>query len=103
MQKTFRAMAPYGRVVTLMGAPGDDTDLTAYNLNLTLHNVMMLTPMWKGLETSACGPRPASCERCSTLVADGKLTIRHADRPSHLADAAEAHALLESGKASPAK
>jgi hypothetical protein len=40
-------MAPYGRIVTLMGTPGDDAESTAYNQNLTLHNVMMLTPMWK--------------------------------------------------------
>jgi len=28
---------------------GDDPDLKAYNLNLTLHSVMVLTRMWKGL------------------------------------------------------
>ena len=49
-QKTLTAMAPYGRVVTLMGTPGDLEDETAYNNNLSIHNVMMLTPMWFGLE-----------------------------------------------------
>jgi NADPH2:quinone reductase len=49
-QKTLTAMAPYGRIVTLMGTPGDLEDETAYNNNLSIHNVMMLTPMWYGLE-----------------------------------------------------
>ena len=33
-----------------MGTPGDLEDETAYNNNLSIHNVMMLTPMWFGLE-----------------------------------------------------
>ena len=49
-QQTLSAMAPYGRIVTLMGTPGDLADETAYNNNLSIHNVMMLTPMWFGLE-----------------------------------------------------
>jgi hypothetical protein len=47
--KKLTAMAPYGRIVTHMGLTGDDPDLKAYNLNLTLHSVMVLTRMWKGL------------------------------------------------------
>jgi hypothetical protein len=31
LQRTFRAMAPYGRVITLMGTPGDDSEGNAYN------------------------------------------------------------------------
>ena len=97
MQRTYRAIAPYGRVITLMGTPGDDDDLTAYNQNLTLHNVMMLTPMWKGLE-----PRlraQANIVRQSLdLVASGDLTIRHAASFA-LAEAGQAQALLESGGA----
>jgi NADPH2:quinone reductase len=49
-QKTLTAMAPYGRIVTLMGTPGDLEDETAYNNNLSIHNVMMPTPKWFGLE-----------------------------------------------------
>lgn len=44
-QKTIATMAPYGRLVTLMGMPADDAEETAYVNNLTVHNVMMLTPM----------------------------------------------------------
>ena len=45
MQRTYGAMAPYGRVVTLIGTPADDEQSTACIANLTIHNVMMLTPM----------------------------------------------------------
>ena len=97
MQKTFRAMAPYGRIVTLMGTPADDSDLTAYNLNLTIHNVMMLTPMWKRLEERLKG-QAMILRQALELIASGKLKIRHAASFS-LAEAGKAHALLESGQA----
>ena len=47
--KKLTAMAPYGRIVTQRGLTDDDLDLNAYNLDLTLHSVMVLTRMWKGL------------------------------------------------------
>ncbi len=95
MQKTYRCMAPYGRVVTLMGMAPDDAETSAYNANLTLINEMMLTPMWKGLK-----PRLAAqaeiVRQCLKLVAEGKLTLRIA--ASHrLEDAAKAHAQIEAG------
>lgn len=97
MQKTYRAMAPYGRVVTLMGVAPDDSETNAYNLNLTLHNVMMLTPMWKGL-TARLRQQADIVRKALALVAEGKLSIRHAETFA-LADAGKAHEFLESGKA----
>lgn len=97
MQKTYRAMAPYGRVVTLMGIANDDADLNAYNLNLTLHNVMMLTPMWKGL-TNRLKAQAAILSNALGLVAQGKLKLLLSESFA-LADAGKAHAFLESGKA----
>lgn len=97
LQKTFRAMAPYGRVATLMGTPGDDADLTAYNLNLTIHNVMMLTPMWKGLR-ARLEDQAAILRHALQLVSESKLQIRLAGA-YRLEDAAKAHAFLESGQA----
>jgi NADPH2:quinone reductase len=97
LQKTFRSMAPYGRLVTLMGTPGDDADLTAYNLNLTIHNVMMLTPMWKKLE-QRLREQAEIVRQVLALVAAGHLTIRHA-KSFPLAEAGRAQAFLESGKA----
>lgn len=97
MQKTYRAMAPYGRVVTLMGVAEDDAELNAYNLNLTLHNVMMLTPMWKGL-TERLKAQATIVSKALQLVASGKLKILLSESFA-LADADKAHAHLESGKA----
>lgn len=97
MQKTFGCMAPYGRVVTLMGTPGDDADLTAYNNNLTIHNVMMLTPMWKRLE-QRLREQAEIVRQALVLVAAGQLVIRHAES-FPLAEAGRAQAFLESGKA----
>jgi len=98
MQKTYRCMAPYGRVVTLMGVAPDDAETSAYNANLTLINEMMLTPMWKGLK-----PRLAAqaeiVRQCLKLVAEGKLNLRIA-ASYRLEDAAKAHAQIEAGGAS---
>lgn len=97
MQNTYRAMAPYGRVVTLMGVAPDDADLNAYNLNLTLHNVMMLTPMWKGI-TARLKEQAQIITQALDLVAQGRLRIRLCES-FPLAGAAAAHRFLESGKA----
>jgi NADPH:quinone reductase len=97
MQQTYRAMAPYGRVVTLMGIAPDDADLNAYNLNLTLHNVMMLTPMWKGI-AGRLKAQAAIVSKVLALVAEGKLKLRLSESFA-LADAAKAQSFLESGKA----
>ena len=97
MQETYRAMAPHGRVVTLMGVAPDDAESNAYNLNLTLHNVMMLTPMWKGL-SARLKEQAEIVRQALALVAEGHLKIRHAENFA-LADAAKAHEFLESGKA----
>lgn len=97
MQKTYRAMAPYGRIVTLMGVAPDDADLTAYNLNLTIHNVMMLTPMWKGL-SQRLKAQADIVREAIRLVAEGKLRIMLSES-FDLNDAAMAHAFMESGKA----
>ncbi|MGE0119920.1 MAG: zinc-binding dehydrogenase [Dongiaceae bacterium] len=95
LQRTFRAMAPYGRIVTLMGLPGDDADGTAYNRNLTLHNVMMLTPMWLGLK-SRLTHQAEIVARAMALLAAGKLRL-HIDSLFPLAEAAAAHRRLEAG------
>lgn len=97
MRATYAAMAPFGRVVTLMGVAPDDADMTAYNMNLTLHNVMMLTPMWQGL-TDRLKTQAEIVREALSMVAAGKLQIRHAQTFA-LEQASEAHAYLESGAA----
>jgi NADPH2:quinone reductase len=97
MLRTFKAMAPYGRVVTLMGTPGDTAETDAYNGNLTIHNVMMLTPMWMKLE-ERLREQAIRIRQGLSLVAAGKLRVV-VDRVFPLKEAAAAHDYLESGQA----
>lgn len=91
---SLRVLQPYGHVVTLMGMPGDLPDGTAYNGNLTIHNVMMLTPMWKGLRPHLIR-QAAILQRAMDWLAEGKVFVRIQDRFA-LDKAADAHRLLES-------
>jgi NADPH2:quinone reductase len=95
LQRTFRAMAPYGRIVTLMGTPGDDAEGSAYNRNLTLHNLMMLTPMWLGLQ-DRLRRQAAIVAEAMTYLATGELRL-HIEGAFSLAEAAAAHRRLEAG------
>jgi NADPH2:quinone reductase len=95
MQKTFTVMAPYGRVVTLMGTPGDDAEETAYVKNLTIHNVMMLTPMLLGLQARLDEQAGIVAEGLR-LLAEGQLKVA-IDSSFPLEDIAAAHARLDAG------
>jgi NADPH2:quinone reductase len=97
MQRSFAAMAPYGRVVTLMGTPTDSAEAAAYNGNLTIHNVMMLTPMWRGLKPRLRA-QARLVARAMEQLAAGRLRLV-VDRVFPLAEAAAAHRHLESGQA----
>jgi NADPH:quinone reductase-like Zn-dependent oxidoreductase len=66
-------------------------------MNLGIMNLMMLTPMWKGLR-DRLEEQAAIVRQVLDLVAQRRLKIRHA-ATFPLARAGEAHALLESGKA----
>lgn len=92
-QQSLRVLSPYGQMVTLMGTPGDLEDGTAYNANLTIHNVMMLTPMWKGLRPHLI--RQAQIlRRAVQWLAEGKVFVPIQAR-FPLEDVAHAHDLLE--------
>lgn len=95
LQRTYRAMAPYGRVVTLMGIAPDDAAETAYLANLTLHNVMMLTPMILGLQARLDG-QARLVEQGMALLAEGRLKIEVAE-VFDWADIRQAHARLDGG------
>jgi NADPH2:quinone reductase len=97
MRKTFKAMAPYGRVVTLTGTPGDTSDSDAYNANLTIHNVMMLTPMWWDLP-ERLRAQAQQVRQGLALLAEGKLRVV-VDRVFPLGETAAAHDYLEGGHA----
>lgn len=93
--QTLTAMAPYGRIVTLMGTPGDTENETAYNGNLTIHNVMMLTPMWLGLEAER-RRQGEIVRQAMQWLEQGRLRVNLA-ATFPLEEAAQAHALLEKG------
>lgn len=93
-QNSLQVLAPYGHLVTLMGMPGDVDD-RAYNANLSIHNVMMLTPMWQGLTGHQI--RQAGIIRQGLeWLASGQLDI-HIGAELPLAKAASAHQMLEQG------
>ncbi len=95
MRRTFGAMSLYGRVVTLMGTPGDTESLDAYNANLSILNVMMLTPMWRGMEARM--REQAEMVRIGMRwLVEGKLNVQ-VQQTFPLAEAAAAHATLEAG------
>ena len=95
MQQTFRAMAPYGRVVTLMGTPADAEDMVAYNQNLSILNVMMLTPMWQGL-ADRMTRQAAMVQKGMQWLSNRKIQV-HISEVFNLEQAAEAHRMLEAG------
>jgi NADPH2:quinone reductase len=97
--ETFRqgltATRVYGQVVTLLD-PGTDVKWSeARNRNLGIHFTLMLTPMLQDLP-EAREHQGEILNRCAGLIADGKL------RPVvsqilPLAEAAQAHRLIEAG------
>jgi NADPH2:quinone reductase len=95
--KTFAAVRFYGDVVTILD-PSRDTDWKEARLhNQRIALEMMLTPMIYGL-TDARLHQVEILERCAKLIDEGRLSIRvHKTLP--LAEAAEAHRLLESREA----
>ncbi len=95
LRRTYACMAPYGRIVTLMGLAGDDEMLTAYNNNLTIVAEMMLLPMWRGL-LERLAAQAGIVEACLSLLSAGKISV-HVSHCLPLEKVAKAHQLIESG------
>lgn len=94
-QKTLAAMAAYGRFVTIMGTPADTENDDAYLGNLAIVNVMMLTPMWRGM-MARMAEQAKMVERGIRWLAEGKLKV-HIVARYPLAEAAQAQKRLEAG------
>jgi NADPH2:quinone reductase len=94
-RKTIGAMAPYGRLVTLMGMPADDAEETAYVNNLTVHNVMMLTPMLLGMQ-ARLDHQAGLVAHGMQMLEQGKLEV-HVGARYPLDDIVAAHRHLDSG------
>jgi NADPH2:quinone reductase len=92
---TFRAMAHYGNLVTLLD-PGSTVDWKeARNRNLRIGFELMLTPMLADLP-EARAHQGEILDRCAALCDAGELKIEvSASLP--LAQAAEAHRQIETG------
>ena len=95
MKRTIPAMAIYGRIVTLMGTPGDTEGEEAYNGNLTIHNVMMLTPMWRGMQ-ARLREQADMVRQGIAWLAEGRLKV-HIEQTYPLAEVAAAHRRMEAG------
>lgn len=95
LRRTYRAMAPYGRIAILMELAADDADATAYVSNLTLHAVMMLTPMILGLQPRL-DAQARRVERVMALLAEGRLAL-HVEEVFDWTDVGAAHARLDAG------
>ena len=97
-QRTIAAMAPYGRLVTLMGMPADDAEETAYVNNLSIHNVMMLTPMLLGMQ-QRLDHQAGIVAQGLQLLAQGKLRVC-IDHRYDFDDMVSAHEYLDAGSSS---
>ena len=94
-RRSIEACAHYGDLVTLLD-PGPDLVWTeARNRNLRLSCELMLTPMLRDLP-QARAHQGEILRACAKLFDEGKLEI-HVSRILPLADAAQAHRMIEAG------
>lgn len=94
-QGCFAATRPYGDIVSLL-QPGADTDWKVARMrNQRVSLELMLSPLYYGW-TEALRHHGAILGECASLFDSGRLTL-HLDRTLPLAEAAQAHRLLEQG------
>ncbi len=97
-RRTIPAMAHYGDLVTILD-PGPDLDLKeARNRNLRISLELMLTPMLHELPR-ARAHQGEILRRCGKMIDNGDLKI-HCSKTFPLAQAQEAHKLIEQGHVS---
>jgi len=94
--RSFAATRVYGHVVTLLQAACDDKTMKLARLrNQAIHYELMLTPMHLGL-AAARRAQTRILEEGARLIEQGRLRVR-VNKELPLAQAAEAHRLLEAG------
>lgn len=94
--KTAPAVRVYGDLVTILEPEPDKGNLKAARLrNLRISLELMLTPMLQGL-VEYQQEQAKILQQCARLIDEGRLKI-HLSKIFPLAEAAEAHRLLETG------
>ncbi|MBK1720175.1 zinc-dependent alcohol dehydrogenase family protein [Thiocystis violacea] len=94
-RRTIPAMAPYGDLVTILD-PGPELDLKEARVrNLRISLELMLTPMLRDLPRARLH-QGEILRRCGNLIDRGELRL-HVSQTFPLAQAAEAHRLIEQG------
>jgi NADPH2:quinone reductase len=94
-QNTFRAMAHYGTLITLLDPGTDVTWKEARNRNLRIGFELMLTPLLEDLP-DARTHQGEILDRCAAMADEGKLSI-DVNRTYPLEQAADAHRQIETG------
>jgi len=87
--------AHYGQIVTILDPGSDITFKEARNRNLSISFTLMLTPMLRGLP-EARAHQGEILDQCAQWIDEGKLHI-HVSQRLPLAEAAEAHRMIETG------
>lgn len=95
LNKTFEAVRYYGDIVTLLQPDANTQWKTARLRNQRLCLELMLTPMHQGL-FEVQSHHGDILDDCAELIDSGELKI-HVSQQLPLADAAEAHRLIERG------
>jgi NADPH:quinone reductase len=95
LHKTFPAVRVYGDIVTILEPTADTVWKAARLRNLRIGLELMLTPMLQGLEESL-KHHGEILEQCAIWMDEGKLKVEVSHR-FPLAEAAQAHQVLESG------
>ena len=94
-RRTIPAMAHYGDLVTILD-PGPDLDLKEARMrNLRISLELMLTPMLRDLPRARTH-QGEILRRAGDMIDAGELKI-HCSRTFPLAEAQEAHKLIEAG------
>ncbi len=95
--QSFPAVRIYGDIVTILEPDAATSWKVARNRNLRISLELMLTPLLQGLVEDQ-QHQAKLLEQCTRLIDTGELKI-HVSRTLPLAEAAEAHRLIQAGGA----
>jgi NADPH2:quinone reductase len=94
-EKSFPAVRIYGDIVTILEPKANTVWKVARNRNLRIGLELMLTPMLSGI-VEALEHHEDILQQCANWIDEGKLKIK-VSQTFPLAEAAQAHTLIENG------